>query len=284
MERNYDHVAVFYFGHMDGPNNYWCSDFNITYSDIAYETLGRTFFAWSWVCRSATSSSSGLPLAWTNSNEMNNDGYADPDSGGHCYIGFDWASPTLNNSTGSFKNHAGALGMEFITWFYYYALEQEYSINDSLDLASSEEFSTSYGSSPLDEGFETWWPVDFDEEHPKGWYEGYMHVYGNGNLFLAIDPPLPATIDVAAWIPGLGEWTNVEVYVDDSFKGYTNYNYLSVPVSEGYHDVWVSEYDYIYSQAEFQYFYVNDEYVGTENPTTVYADSETTPWVVAYYG
>jgi hypothetical protein len=199
MEENYDNVAVFYFGHMHGANRYWCGNESapefehvyLDHSEIAPYTVGKTFFAWSWTCNSATSASYGLPVAWTNSENMSSYGWDFPDDGRGCYIGFELASPSL--SAASF-NRTAARGLEFIIWFYFHALAGEWSIKDSLYLASLDTFNTLYPFCPLHVGFKTYWPDGFiPNGPPAGWYPGVMHVYGNSNMYL-VDPPPPPTV------------------------------------------------------------------------------------------
>ncbi len=184
MERYYDNIAVFYFGHMHGNDSYWCGSgpYNSTFyeshvnaSEIFGLTLGKTKFAWSWVCKSAISQTSGLPVAW--SHGQLNDSY-------HCYIGFDGASPSL--SAVSFNETAG-LGMTFIPLFYYYALDQGMTVSNALNMASWDTFGECYDNSPLADGFKTYWPKqigDPEKAAKTGWYSGFMRVYGNAYIKL----------------------------------------------------------------------------------------------------
>ena len=177
-EANYDNVAVLYLGHMNGTaNTYWVEGDHVavTAADIDARTSGKTFFVWSWTCYSATSPSVGLPVAWTN-NQLND--------GSHCYIGFDGASPAL--SAASFRDSTG-LGRTFITRFYYHALVECLSVQDTLDEASRYVFNNHILSeSPLNGEFETYWPVGYPPDGPwPHWDHGCMHVYGNANIKLS---------------------------------------------------------------------------------------------------
>jgi hypothetical protein len=140
-ETGYDSVAVLYIGHKNGSaNTYWVEEdpkVGVDADDIQPRTSGKTYFVWSWSCDSATSSSSGLPVAWTN-NQLND--------GRRCYIGFANASPAL--PAASFKTNTG-LGKDFITQFYHYALSVGLSIQDSLNEASWDVFNTAFNNSPL---------------------------------------------------------------------------------------------------------------------------------------
>ena len=255
MDRDYEDVAVFYHGHMNGANNYWCNGGNVTYQEIAAETDGSTVFAWSWVCESANSASSGLPVAWTKDYGMSPDGYSNP-YGNHCYIGFSGASPTL--SAGSFENWTG-LAMDFITQFYYYALEYDASIRDALNSASNAVFSESYLDCPLTQ-FWTWWPSDFGGEMGPGWKLGQMRVYGYGNLKL--------------WQPAItvnahdnnNNYVYPSVYVDSEYAGSA---FNPIHLSKGYHTIAV---DSSYSGRYFQHFNGNPWGL---NPVQVFVTQDT---------
>lgn len=288
-EDDFDFVTVFHFGHMYGANRYQGNNGGdsgdyVSYTDIGPLTEGKTFFAWMWTCESAQDwpDCTGLPSAWSNNVNMSNNAYYDPDSSSNCYIGFSWASPTLNNATGSFKDHPGALGMDFITWFYFFAVTYRYTINDALNLASSRVFSASYGSSPLYQGFQTWWPIDYGPGMHKGWYPGTMRVYGNGNL--RFGPKGDLEIGAVCWTGQWFEMTCVRLWLDDFYWGYTNFHWLDFEVSSGYYTIEVDDWDTIYSNSPFACFYVNGEFYDDENPTTVYVPEGTETVVAAIYG
>jgi hypothetical protein len=194
MEENYNKVATFYFGHHKGANNYWCGNgtsgsqfygYNVTSTEIGERTTGNTFFAWSWVCQSAEDQGSGLPVAW--SHDQLNDG-------SHCYMGFSGASPSL--SAVSF-NETTALGMDFIMWFYYYAVYEEMPIYAALSYASDELFGVPFNYSPLCEGYLAYWPHVVSPGPPPytGWYPGQMRVYGNVNLHLSFNECFVDVVD-----------------------------------------------------------------------------------------
>ena len=284
-EDDFDYVAVFHFGHMYGANRYQGNNGGdsgdyVSYTDIAPLTEGKTFFVWMWTCMSAQDwpYCTGLPSAWTDNADMSNNAYFSPDTSGNCYIGFSGASPTLNNCTGSFKNYAGALGMDFITWFYYFALVSGRTIKDALDLASSEVFSKSYGCSPLYEGFETWWPVDFGPGMGPDWYNGTMRVFGNGNIRLTM---CSLTVYAFGWNGQFYTNDNADVWVDGQYAGSTNFMYLTKPVGPGNHTVEVG------SEAWGGDFRLFAEHPWYENPITVYTPMYsllgTDTLVYAYY-
>jgi hypothetical protein len=277
MDRNYDNVAVFYFGHYYNTDHYMDNDGNdVSYSDIQSQTTGSTVFAWSWVCRSAEDYDSGLPVAWTQEYCMSPNGYSNP-YGSHCYIGFSGASPTL--SAGSFDEYPGDLAMDFITYSYYYALEYDDSIRDALNSASYAVFSESYLEGPLTD-YRTWWPfTDWPGPEYYGWQSGQMRVYGNSNIHLRPwSPPPPQT---ELWIDALDNWElgAVNVWVDNQWVCNTNYNYWEMPISPGYHTIEVDPYA---SSGAFSYFIVDNDEV-YENPITVYFPPGETTYLVAYY-
>ncbi len=277
MDRNYDKVAVFYFGHKEAKNSYWCPDNNVSAAEIAAVTTGTTFFAWSWVCDSASEwpETDGLPVAWTQAANMSNDSYVDPDDGGHCYFGFDGASPMINNYTGYCFKGTYAAGMDFICDFYAYTLTYEYSINDALNEASLDEFFDTYEDSPLHDGFETWWPGG--EGPPPGWYEGWMRTYGNGDLHLYTS----ARMNVAAWFNFPQGWLegDVDVYIDGQYAGNTCYSaHLKTALEEpGNHTVEVPFWD---SGFPFKCFYGYSDGV---NPITVCVEEDSTMYLEACY-
>jgi hypothetical protein len=185
-DQNYYRVAMFHFGHMAGNNTvyYDTTGDYVWDSDVSSSTNGKHFFVMLWTCRQADESDDGMPVAWTQNSNMAADGYSQPDYGANCFIGFSLASPGISNATGSFKDFTYPAEY-FIFKFYYYALVEQYSVNDALNIASGEFFNRNYEDSPLYNGFETWWPYNptFPDIDP-GWYNGTMHVYGNGNLKL----------------------------------------------------------------------------------------------------
>ena len=65
---------------------------------------------------------------------MSDDGYADADGEGRCFISFDGISMNFKNVTGYSSNNYG----DFADRFYYYALDGFHSINDALDAATQD--------------------------------------------------------------------------------------------------------------------------------------------------
>jgi hypothetical protein len=250
-ESNYDNVAVLYIGHRVSDDSYlvegsFLAPVSVTSGEIDQRTTGKAFFIWSWTCDSANSHYSGLPVAWTD-NKLND--------GSRCYIGFEDASPGL--SVASFRYSYG-LGQDFITSFYYYALELGYSVYYSLDSASWDTFGQSFYDSPLNGGqFQTYWPIEIDlpDAPEPGWHPGYMRVYGNSNIHLTQDPesppPPPPTPNLAvgafAWLDELESYQPIPVdfYLNGQLDatGYGHYNpYRLFTISPGTYYIEYAEY------------------------------------------
>lgn len=139
----------------------------------------------------------GMPLAWSHrlvidkgtpgfntAQHMSDDGYADPDTGDFCYIGFDFGSAALKQTVeGSNKIHC-----EWVAKFFYYALDCDQSVNDALDSASQYCFGgNNFDQTSLCDGFTAVWPMY--KGVPPAWYNetglgSRMRVYGNGNIHL----------------------------------------------------------------------------------------------------
>jgi len=274
-------VALFHFGHggaywdlVPGIGWFWGA-FNLIdsneqeiYAASIYEetVLSRHFFVFVWTCRQGqcigypVGPLVGMPLAWTQKTDLSTDGYHDPDNGIQCFISFEDASPTLTNS--SFR-YTTVEGKEFIKKFYYYALIQNYSVNDALDSASGDLFGSAFDDCPLGEGFETWWPYNYGFGMGPDWYEGRMRVYGNGDIYLY---QVSLTVDAD---PEFEE----EVYIDGQYTGTTGQSFY---VNAGSHELEVSVPD--------GYGFVNHTYSAgssTNNPAVLSVSSDMT--VTAYY-
>jgi hypothetical protein len=187
-EQNYYRVAMFHFGHMAGPRTgYYDSYGSVINNNAVYErtVLGKHFFVWLWACWQAEFPYMDMPRSWTHRTNLAIDGYSTPDSGPHCFLGFNGSAPGISNATGSFEGYTTPAHY-FIWKFYYYALAEHYSVKDALNSASGDFFNLDYHLSPLYKGFRTWWPYDdIPEPGSKGWHNGIMRVYGNGNIKLS---------------------------------------------------------------------------------------------------
>jgi hypothetical protein len=274
MEQQYYRVALFHFGHggiVDGDHDYFDNSGNPIWDYEIYPktSLGKHFFVWLWVCRQGDDPDSGMPVAWTHRSDLAPDGYTDPDDGPHCFIGFEGASPCIGNATGSFEFYTYPASW-FIQKFYWYALDEAYSVNDALNIASGEFFNRPYDVCPLHEGFRTWWPKNdfFPEPPPQNeWYNGTMHVYGNGDIKLS-----QHHVEVRAY-DNYDNPVYTNVYVDSHHVGST---FTDPWVAPGTHTIsvptWADDHHV------FSHF---GGYPAGQNQITVEVTSDTLLW--AYY-
>ncbi len=192
-EANYDGTIVFHAGHTASVG-YQDNSGNpanaITPSDVLSRTDQRKhFFAFIWVCNQAPDygiapSDSSMAAAWTHrtgGSGLDNNGYgiANSDGQGQCYISFYGFSPMLSawaNSTGQYGvfYENSPYGDSPCEWFiekvYFYALVQHFSVYESLDMASWDYFGESYLNSPLNNGYNSWWPGGSEWlNSPKPW-------------------------------------------------------------------------------------------------------------------
>jgi hypothetical protein len=142
----------------------------------------------------------GMPYAWTHrliGSQMSNDGYNNPDATFQLYIGFPYGSAALEQLI---PYPSGTVEYRWwVTYFFYYALNFDMSINDALDEASLTIWGQTFGTSPLrGNGFTAVWPMDINRdgifEETYG-YGSTMAVYGNGNIHIY---PLQITITASS--------------------------------------------------------------------------------------
>jgi competence protein ComGC len=165
------------------------------YSADYYAKLGQGY--------SASGYPLGMPFAFTHrlvayvpegytGTLMSIDGYHSPDAFPQCYIGFPTGAAALSQPI-PFDN--GPQWYQWIIFFFYLAVDCNYSVNDALDSAcwyhwQIEEFP----DSPLQgSGFYAFWPLDKDGNGiiipPEEWpgaeaFHSTLAVYGNGNINL----------------------------------------------------------------------------------------------------
>jgi hypothetical protein len=258
-EQGFHRVAIFHFGHggvmdRDGDGylhyDYFDSQGATIWDDEIYVKtgLGKHFFVLLWTCFQGNeigdSHPRGMPYCWTHGATLSTDGYANPDSGLYCFIGFYKASPAL--AYRSFQNYT-VLAKDFILKFYYYALSLSYSIKDALNLASIHWFGLSFVQCPLYTGFKTWWPGN---DPPAGWYEGAMRVYGNGNIRL-----YQYSFTVLAKDQYGNYFANKDVYID-LMHNLANTS-STIKITGGYHTVFVNDFwepGYTGYRYTFQYY------------------------------
>lgn len=151
---------------------------------------GNFYFVFLWVCEDGRIQGGwnpphGMPFCWTK-HILSPDGYGteripgNPDGDSYCFIGFEGASPCLNEEMGTIYQGVDNIYKFWLVFFYFYALEGQLSIKDSLDAAS--EACLFYGGlydeeNPLTNETGFWWPGGAG--HPEGYYWGRIRVYGN---------------------------------------------------------------------------------------------------------
>jgi hypothetical protein len=213
---NFDYTTVFHYGHGHMVTlyglyivymNYW--DVPVTHyfyydnygtwiMDNAiyfYTDSGTHNFVFIWTCSSGDvigyydenwyynphvyylgTGAVGMPFAWHHTDDLSSNGYASPDSGPNCFIGFKGVSKWIDGTAAGDSTYG-----DFTVGFYLYALQDNYKINKALDYASQYVWDCNFNETDLYNGYWDWWEV---EGMPADWYYGQMRVYGNGNNLL----------------------------------------------------------------------------------------------------
>ncbi|MEM2351464.1 MAG: hypothetical protein QXT26_03555 [Thermoproteota archaeon] len=131
----------------------------------------------------------GMPYCWTEGKiGPSTDGYASPDGSNYCFIGFDLASPRLEEP----HNGPNHLHKHWLVFFYYYTVAQSYSVRQALDKASQcqefEDFTKTRlykkgpyypksgppGGQEIDEWKDTYFLGLRNPENPDGSMFGYV--------------------------------------------------------------------------------------------------------------
>jgi hypothetical protein len=143
----------------------------------------------------------GMPYAWSHGTKvlpygdptpdpgwMSGDGYAYPDNGQFCYIGFHYGSAALTQDVD------GLNGPRPYWWwleqFFALALTNDWSVKQALDEASQQFYGGNFGQIPLHTKFTAIWPNFYsdtpgsDPEWHNATGDGYMRVYGNSDIKL----------------------------------------------------------------------------------------------------
>lgn len=98
-------------------------------------------------------SSSFLP-SWMHIDpwSLNTDGYhGTPDYSDHVFIGFEWLSKSYLDTTGKGNYNYG----DWLNRFYYYLLDQGYTVKDALDQATADtHYANNYDNCPLDDWYQ----------------------------------------------------------------------------------------------------------------------------------
>jgi len=120
--------------------------------------------------------SAGMPYAWTyrDDTQMSSDGLDDPDAGDYCFIGFEGFGVPLSQSipeSGGNYDYG-----DWVKQFYYYALEDGYTINQALNEVSDDMMGEPLNQTELWDGYTYWLPDPIND-----YRDGRIHVYGNGD-------------------------------------------------------------------------------------------------------
>ncbi len=149
-------------------------------------------FVFLWVCNNANIEGSapgyGMAYAWSNGaiqNDGYNDGYQYPDGTGYAFISFDGPSPWLYQGmegTGMGYNTY----KDFLVFFYYFALNSYATINEALDMASYQTGFYDFSAASFAYQNAGCWAYNpwNTSMAPAGFYQGFMRVYGDGNVIL----------------------------------------------------------------------------------------------------
>jgi hypothetical protein len=211
-ERYYDYSTVFYKGHIwfntapcGAPgctlthtgiwgNNDLQSGAILDYDiDAALKSAkastgkvaGTHDFIFLWSCGHASttyignygSHSHGAMASWMQLDPytLSSNAYANPDYSDHVFISFDWLSIWYGYQTSNpIYDHA-----QWAALFYYYLLDQGYTVNEALDQATRDSYyNSSFGQSPLYNNFNMWNPQTQKYDYSK------MHLWGDGTVRL----------------------------------------------------------------------------------------------------
>jgi hypothetical protein len=272
-EQDYSGAAVVYFDHgmpsnQTGDYNNWhyfVHDNNgdpVYDMDIYDETRGKTFFAFISTCVSAnmtfgqghysSETAYGMPYAFTRNLvgiDMSDDGYNNA-WGGPCYIGFSWGSAALSQAVDDTLSNR-----KYWMWvysFFWFALYNDISINSALNQASQMIFNSDFGGTKLHTNFTAIWG-----ELPH-YANCNMTVYGNGNIHLK------------TYVPNYQTLTILPLYWGGYTTPYTGTYYRS----QGTYAT-VTAYP-TGGDSSFGNWYLDNEYVGSNNPINVYMDGDHT--------
>ena len=240
MEDDYHRVAVFHHGHggfviVDDIKHYdyfdddWWENETDQIRDYAVydETgLGKHFFVVIWACRQgdligymdANNKAVGMPHAWHHTPNLTS-------SGPYCFIGFKDASMPLTQES---NRNASVIYRDFLTYFYYYALDQGFSVIEALDKASDDLYGIPYTDTELHTEFTAYWPGNMTG---KGW----MKIYGNNSTHLNQYDFMVRAKDLNGTY-----YANKDVYID-IMHNLANTN-STIKTNEGYHTVFVNDF------------------------------------------
>jgi hypothetical protein len=185
-----DEPPWYYFYYADAPPQNPSAENIDDWQDIRPYTIDNHQFVFLWACAQGNEVGGpldpedhyghGMPWAWTKRDDLNLDGYADPDTTSYCFIGFENMSKSISEPTGNGRYK------HFLVFFYYYALETQRSIKQALDKATEMVWGSSNGwhyfhQTELYNGWTEYVP---GPNPPGGEYDCRMRVFGNGNNHL----------------------------------------------------------------------------------------------------
>lgn len=291
------------------PDN-WVNTHLVYDMDIFNQTgLGKTFFAFINTCASGSIETSllgfypglpygggnntngkpvGMPYAWTHRTvgnrsdpsfslalNMSIDGYVDADGGDFCYLGYTWGSAALSQIVD--PNYPTVPHGAWVSKFFQFALADDVTVNQALDLASYNKYSSSFGESLLCQNFTAEWPMYRYNETAQEWqwrtdrgYNCTLAVYGNGDVSL-----YQPFLNITAADDG-GSPLSVSVTIDGESVGSTNVSERVSNFPAEDHTIEVS----VPNGYVFQNFTVGANTYVT-NPATISVTSDTS--VVAYF-
>ncbi len=119
----------------------------------------------------------GMPLAWTKQTNLSKNGYANPDSSGYAYIGFENTSKFLSDNS-DFKSYNYG---DFCKEYYKNLYVNHYSVKESLNAAT---FKVTGGSSQYFYNTALYNGYTFYSSVHQMTSTCYMRVIGNGNMVL----------------------------------------------------------------------------------------------------
>ncbi len=163
-----------FYVHTDYPDNPNIFPPLVSFAEIQARTQSSPThqFVLMWVCNGGNNAPQGSPTAWNPLWWSYPPAYPP-----YTWVGFNDASPWLCD-----QMSPGNIFRYWLVFFYYYALNGDYSVMDALNLASVATGFQDFGSSVLG-GSGRYWTY-YPYNHPpyynqSGWWTGRMNVCGN---------------------------------------------------------------------------------------------------------
>jgi hypothetical protein len=118
----------------------------------------------------------GMAYAWTHRTSLSQDGYANPDQNGYCFICFQHTSKSLSEWPTQQNNYKNWL------MFFYEAAINGNSINSALNTASQIVWGQNFGQTLLDDGY--WAPNPFYPLMGDEYVWCKLRIFGDGSMVL----------------------------------------------------------------------------------------------------